>query len=150
SQLAKKGKILFENVKSSIPDITIEECIECVRYRVICETWNGIIIRERNTINTLKGVFPDLIFVKKDGVFDHHYAVDYEIMKDSELICGIQIKPKSYTFSTPYLNKARSANQKKNAEYSEKFGKPVFDVISKGSGEVQNPGVLLNIKALIK
>lgn len=150
SQLAKKGKILFENIKTSAPDISLDDCIECVRYRVICETWNGIIIREKNTIRVLKTIFTDLTFEKQAGDFDHRYAVDYEIKKGTELICGIQIKPKSYTFDTPYLNKARSANHKKNAEYSEKFGKPVFDVISKGNGEIQNPDVIQQIKALIK
>jgi len=144
----KKGRILFDNVVSIIPDITLEECVESVRYRVICETWNGIIIRERNTIKTLEREFPDHIFEKKDGDFDYHYAVDYEMKRASELVCGIQVKPKSYTFNTPYLNKARSANQTKNSEYTRRFGKPVFDIISKGSGEIQNPEVIEKIKAL--
>lgn len=148
AELAKKGKILYDNVITSIPGITLEECIECVRFRVICETWNGIIVRERNTIKTLQGIFTNYTFEKKDGDFDHHYAVDYDMKKDSEIICGIQIKPKSYTFSTPYLNKAKSANQIKNAEYTLKFGKPVFDVISKGNGEIQNPEVIDEIKLL--
>jgi len=148
AELVKKGKILYDNVKTSIPSITLEECIECVRFRVICETWNGIIVRERNTIMTLSGIFPNYTFEKKDGDFDHHYAVDYEMKKESEIICGIQIKPKSYTFSTPYLNKARIANQAKNAEYTRKLSKPVFDVISKGNGEIQNPEVIKEIKSL--
>lgn len=147
-ELAKKGKILYDNVNTNIPNITLEDCTECVRFRVICETWNGIIIRERNTINTLERMFPDHIFEKKDGDFDHHYAVDYEMKRASEIVCGIQIKPKSYTFSTPYLNKARVANQNKNAEYTQRFGKPVFDIISKGSGEIQNPEVIKKINAL--
>jgi hypothetical protein len=149
-QLARKGKILYDNVKSTIADITLEECIECVRFRVICETWNGIIVREKNTINTLKGIFPDYYFDKKDGDFDHQYAVDYEMKKDSEIICGIQIKPISYTFNTPYLNRAKSANFRKNAAYSERFGKQVFDIISKSNGEIQNPEIIEQIEGLIE
>lgn len=64
-QLARKGRILYDNVTSIIPDITLEECIECVRFRVICETWNGIIVRERNTIRTLQEIFPEYSFEKK-------------------------------------------------------------------------------------
>ncbi len=149
-QLARKGRILYDNVTSIIPDITLEECIECVRFRVICETWNGIIVRERNTIRTLKGIFPEYSFEKKDGDFDHQYAVDYEMKNDSEIICGLQIKPTSYTFNTPYLNRAKSANLRKNTEYSERFDKPVFDIISKSNGEIQNPQIIEQIKGLIK
>lgn len=51
--LRAKGEILFNAVKNNGYGLTLEECIECVRFRVICETWNGIILRENNTIKTL-------------------------------------------------------------------------------------------------
>ena len=87
-------------------DITAEECIECVRFRTICETWNGIVIRERNTVTILKVVsFRHADFVKVDGAFDHLYAVDYEIFLRGKPVCGVQIKPQSYTYETSYITK---------------------------------------------
>jgi len=150
SELNKKGKILFEYIHGNLPQITESECVEAVRFRVICETWNGIVLREHNTISTLKNKFPLLSFIKKAGDFDHKYAVDYEVYQNSMLICGIQIKPKSYTYSTPYVNKARKANQQKNAHYFQEFGKPVFDIISSSNGIVHDMKPIGYIAQLIK
>lgn len=149
-QLLEKGSILYDYVTQRGVDITVEECIECVRYRTICETWNGIIIRERNTVGKLKENFPALEFAKTSGDFDHRYAVDYEISENGNVLCGIQIKPRTYTFNTPYIVKARNANVRKNREYFEMFQRPVFDVISKTSGEIENPEVLSKIKSTTK
>ena len=79
--LRAKGEILFNAVKNNGYGLTLEECIECVRFRVICETWNGIILRENNTIKTLQGLFPNLTFEKADGKLDHTYAVDFQVYK---------------------------------------------------------------------
>ena len=65
------------------------------------------------------------------------------------LICGIQIKPKSYTWDAPYIAKARTANKAKNAAYTKLKGVPVFDIISKTNGEIQSPQVLEQIRNLI-
>jgi len=149
-QLAEKGKILFDFTSQKGVAISLVECIECVRFRTVCETWNGIIIRERNTIQKLKETFPNVEFCKTSGEFDHQYAVDYELKINGNLICGIQIKPKSYTYKTPYLNKARVANNKKNATYKTQFGKVVFDVIARANGIILNKEVLPEIQKIIK
>lgn len=149
-QLAEKGKILFDDVTQKGISISEAECIECVRYRTICETWNGIIIRERNTVHNLKAIFPNLEFCKTDGQFDHQYAVDYEMKVNGKLVCGIQIKPKSYTYKTPYLSKARAANKQKNNSYKTLFGKVVFDVIAQTNGTVLNQAVITEIQKTIK
>lgn len=128
--------------------LTLDECYECVRFRTICETWNGIIVRENNTIRNLSTQFPNLEFRKTDGNTDHTYAVDYEVFRANILKCGIQIKPKSYTFNAPYLQKARFANQQKYAAYSKLKGVPVYTVISKGSGEIQNIEILNQLRSL--
>ena len=109
----ERAKILWNAVKNNGHGLTLEDCFECVRFRVICETWNGIILRENNTITKLKSLFPALRFEKTTGEIDHTYAVDFEVYKGSTLICGIQIKPKSYTGNAPYIQKARFANQQK-------------------------------------
>lgn len=148
-QLKYKGKILFEEAIERGIDITENECIQAVRYRTICETWNGIIVREGNTVKKLRQKFKDVEFVSTDGQFDFDYAVDYEIKLSGNLICGIQIKPKSYDADKPYLRKAKYANKKKNDRYSDEFGKPVLYVFSKLSGEIINKEIENEISHLI-
>ena len=132
---------MFDYVSSKNINISLEECIECVRFRTICETWNGIIIREKNTIETLKRRFLSLTFEKTIGEFDHKFAVDYELRFSGKLVCGVQIKPKSYLGNAPYLKKAQQANKYKNSEYLKSFGKPVFDIIAQLNGVVLNSEV---------
>lgn len=146
--LRAKGEILYNAVKNNGYGLTLEECIECVRFRVICETWNGIILRENNTIKTLQGLFPNLTFEKADGEIDHTYAVDFQVYKQGKLICAIQVKPKSYTLNAPYIVKARHANANKYAAYKEKYGIPVLTVISTIKGEILNKEIIPQIKSL--
>ena len=149
-QLNRKGEILHSYIKAQHTHISVEECQEAVRFRVICETWNGVIIREHNTIKNLCTIFKDVTFKKTDGPFDFKYAVDYEIFINNKLICGIQIKPNSYTWNAPYILKARSSNRRKNQEYFTETGSPVFDVIASPDGQVLKNDVLFKIKDLIK
>lgn len=146
--LKEKGKILYEAVKGNGYDLTLDECVECVRFRVICETWNGIILREHNTKNTLQQLFSTLIIKKTLGEIDYAYAVDLELFKGGKLLCGVQVKPQSYTKNAPYIIKARNANEAKYKLYREKFGVPVFTIISNTKGEVLNQNVLMNIRQL--
>jgi len=150
AELEKKGTILFRYIQQRHPHISEKECQQAVRFRVIGETWNGIVLRERNTIKTLESHFPNLKFIKKSGDFDHKYAVDYEVYQHDQLICALQIKPKSYTYSTPYINKARSANQRKNTLYQQEFSAPVFDIISTSKGILQDLKPIEAIKLLEK
>ena len=129
--------------------LTLEECEECVRFRVVCETWNGIILRENNTVGVLSAKFPMLSFEKTSGDIDHTYAVDFEVLRSGTLLCGIQIEPQSYTWNAPYIAKARTANIAKNATYTQLKGVPVFNVIAKSTGEIQNPQVLEQITKFI-
>jgi hypothetical protein len=140
-QLAAKGMALYEHVRQTVA-ILPDECAEAVRFRTICETWNGIILRERHTIATLQKIFPVLEFRKTDGAFDHSYAVDYELYFKDKLVCGIQIKPPSYLRHTSYIDKARQGNQRKNKEYHQRFGRPVVDVIATNHGHIYNQDVV--------
>jgi len=144
-QLKKKGLILYNAVKNNGFNLNPEECFHCVHFRVICETWNGVIIREANTIATLKRLFPHADFRKVDGKFDHKYAVDYEVFKDGKLVYGLQIKPESYTRNAPYINEARFANQQKNQAYQSKFSVPVYDIIAGSGGNVINQEIIKSL-----
>lgn len=143
-----KGKILYDAVKNNGYGLTLDECIECVRFRVICETWNGIILRENNTVATLKRLFPNLTFEKAEGEMDHTYAVDFQVFNSGKLVCAIQIKPKTYQSNAPYIQKARAANANKYAAYKEKYGASVLTVISTSKGEIINTEVINQIKKL--
>lgn len=144
-QLRKKGQLLYEAIKNNGYALTVEDCFQCVRFRVICETWNGVIVREINTIATLKRLLPQADFRKVDGEFDHKYAVDYEVFKNDHLVYGLQIKPESYTRNAPYINKARFANQQKNQQYKTEFGVPVYDIIAGSGGNIINQEVVKNL-----
>ena len=144
-RLEKKGLILFNEVKNNGLGLTLEDCIECVRFRVICETWNGVIVRERNTVQNLLKQLPNTEFRKVSGEMDHTFAVDYELYKNGVLTSAIQIKPQSYTWNAPYIQKARNANKYKNQEYLKKFGVQVYDVISDSKGNIVNADVLKNL-----
>lgn len=130
--------------------LTIEECFECVRFRTICETWNGIIIRENNTIRTLSLLFPNLVYKKTDGETDHTYAVDYEVYYSGVLRYGLQIKPISYSYNTPYLQKARYANQQKYAAYFKEKGVHVLVVLAKSNGEIQDTDAISALRRIGK
>ena len=141
NELFIKAVALREACLRSKINLSLEEAYQCVRHRVIGETWNGIIVRERNTIKTLTEKYPNLVFLKTEGDFDYEYAVDYEVKRDGELLFGVQIKPKSYTYNLPYVQAARRMNMAKNLKYFDKFGVKCYDVISSASGDISNPNV---------
>lgn len=147
-ELRKKGNTLYEHVKNNGHGLTPDDCFECVRFRTICETWNGIILRENNTIASLQRQFPNLSFIKTDGETDHTYAVDYIVCLGQKELCGLQIKPKSYTWNAPYIVKARYANQQKNAAFTKLHSIPVFNVISASNGLIYSKDVISKIANL--
>ena len=132
--LAGVGKRLFDGVKSFI-DISLDDCIECVRFRTVCETWNGIMVTEPNTIKTLQTVTENkFVFRKTEGDFDCDYAIDYEMIDGDKLLCGIQIKPPSYWGDEDHLIEAKEFNEKKNEIYEKKFGVEVFTITANTDG----------------
>lgn len=146
SDIVERGAVLYNGVKNNGYGLTLEECIECVRFRVICDTWNGVIFREANTIKNLRSIFPLFEFRKTPGEVDYTYAVDYEVFQGGRQLFGLQIKPKSYTWNAPYILNARRANSVKNRTYTNLKGVPVFNVISKSNGEIENIEVLDQIR----
>ena len=148
-QINRKGKILFDAALQRGINITEPECIEAVRFRTICQTWNGVIIRERKTIQSLKQAFPNIGFIKTAGDFDYEYAVDYQLYDGDKLLCGIQIKPSSYDRSNAsYVRNAKAANKRKNDNYYNRFHVPVFDIIYE-KGQILNSQVLKSIEKLV-
>lgn len=148
-ELEEKGLILYNNIHYNRFELTLQDCIECVRFRTICETWNGIILREKNTIETLKKNLKNVVFKKVVGEFDHKYAVDYEIYKNNNLILGIQIKPPSYNSRSSFIMTAKKANYKKNLAYKNNFGANVLYVYSTSKGNIKNIDIVSKIIKII-
>jgi hypothetical protein len=148
--LINKGRILYKEAKKKRIGITEEECIEAVRFRVICQTWNGIKIREEDAIRQLRLALPNIILKKTDGNFDYNYAIDYQLYdKNNILKCGIQIKPNSYENSaSQYVQKAKEANKKKNEKYSSQFEVPVFDIVCENR-KILNSSILSDIERIL-
>ncbi|MFK7906715.1 MAG: MjaI family restriction endonuclease [Chitinophagales bacterium] len=131
----EKAKALQKHCKTVL---SIGEAFECVRFRVICETWNGIIVRERATIQTLQRQFPKITFKVSDGVRDYQYGIDYELFLHDQLLGAIQIKPKSYQSNPPYLQKAKNANSRKHHAYFNTYNRNVRYIFANHRGEILN------------
>lgn len=151
-ELMSMGSYLYQEILKEGNPYQLDE-VECqymVFYRVVCETWNGIAIRENNTkeklINTLKDEGYEILIIDTTGDFDCKYAVDFEIYHAGYLICGLQIKPQSYKGNKDYLETAREINRKKNSDYKEKYSRNVYYIYSKLDGEIENRSVILDIK----
>lgn len=148
TDLQLRGNILFQEAKHRTPHLAItpEIAAECVRYRTICETWNGIIIREKNAMNALSKKFRGCYFQKTHSEMDYSYAIDAEMYYHGIRVCALQIKPESYGWNAPYIVNARKANKRKNEEYIKKYLVPVFTVIARADGRIVNEDVLFQIQ----
>lgn len=135
NDLMLKAKVLCKEINYSL---SLEECFTCVRFRTICETWNGIVIVEKNTIKNLQTRFPEIIFCKVDGERDYKYAIDYELFYNGKLLGAIQIKPKSYSGNAPYIKRAKKANERKHQKYNKDFCKNVRFIIADKNGNILN------------
>ena len=111
---------------------TLKQCQYAVYYMVICTTWNGIALRERNTIEMLKQAMPGAEFRLSTPEEDAG-GVDYIALVDGTAVCGLQIKPVSYM-------KRENAQTARNAALHSLFeaehGYPVVTVYSRESGTV--------------
>lgn len=155
-ELSQKGVALYSEIlKEGNPlNLEIWECQFTAFFRVIAETWNGIMLREKNAQSKIEEFFHKqnkfISLIDTSGKFDKEYAVDFELYFDGEIICGIQVKPESYNNKDiSYLKEAMDLNEKKNNEYTKKFKRPVYYVYCSKSGFINNFEVLNDIKRLI-
>lgn len=145
-------KELFEAVEAegNPLGISYDEVKYSVYYRIIAETWNGIIVQERKTIEQLEKKYPDFQFKKTDGVDDVKYAVDFEVYFEGVLICGIQVKPTTYLIAKSIeVEETKILNKEKNLLYRDKREVPVIYIYSSKAGEVESIGVNTNDKLSI-
>lgn len=151
-ELNEKGFLLYQRMKEWNPNITLEVCQTAVHFRVIGETWNGVVIREQRTISNLAkqlrqwGVHQGE-WRKTPGEIDYQYEVDYELYVKRRRIIGLQIKPDSYRGYTPYLEQAKRINLYKNEQYFERFKTPVLYVYANSKGQITNR---LEVESVLK
>jgi len=95
-----------------------------VHFRVIGQTWNGM-INEENIIKELEKEYLNIYFLKTEYEKDEQYFTDWEAWHRKTLLFGIQIKPISYSkMFTPYQLKAKENHKKQSDKYSKKYGVP--------------------------
>lgn len=155
-EIANKGAILYEALKSqgNHNNLTLVECKKIAYFRTVCETWNGIMVREKNTKEYLEDYFFEqgypIALIDTTGKFDTSYAVDFELYYDGKILCGIQVKPPTYQSDTPYLQKAKELNENKNHKYFKEFNRPVIYIYSEQNGIIVNNDALVNIINIIE
>lgn len=128
-ELMEKAQVLYNAEKNNGYGLTLDECFECVRFRTICQTWNGIIVAESKCIELLSTKYPMFSFVKAEGDKDYDYGIDYEVLSDGKVVLGLQIKPYSYLYDSSYLRSAKAINASKFKAYKEQVGADVQIVI---------------------
>lgn len=154
-EIANKGLILYKHiVDSGNPlKITEEECMLIAFFRVVCETWNGIAVREYNTRDYIEKYFKDrgiiISLVDTSGRFDYSFGVDFEVYHEGNIECGLQVKPPSYNSDKDYLKVAKNINENKNTKYKEQFNRDVLYVYSKTDGEICNKEILTSLDNIL-
>jgi hypothetical protein len=141
-RLLQKAELLYNEVKDNGYNLTLEDCFQCVRYRVIGEAWNSVLTREQNTVKTLEAMFPQVEFRKVPGSIEQTYAVDYEAYANGHLKYALLVKPEVFTGNATYILNARQASSRKNHLYQARFGAPVYSIISDYDGNIVSTEVL--------
>ncbi|MDF2879689.1 MAG: hypothetical protein K0R54_246 [Clostridiaceae bacterium] len=153
NDLIKLAKCMYKKIleEGNPNKIDLGECVYMVKYRVLGETWNGVRVREINTVKELNKAFPDVSFVKTAGDIDYKYGVDYELYHEDKRLCAIQIKPSSYRNGKSIeIQKAKKANEFKNKLYEDDFSAKVLYVYSSSNGIIENKEVISQIRSFKK
>lgn len=108
-------------------DIDLLTAKKYVHYRIIGQTWNGMMIEE-NVVRELEETFLNIMFLKTPYEIDEQYFTDweaYDMKGGKKLLFGIQIKPLSYQkMNTSYQQKAKENHQIQAEAYRKKFKVP--------------------------
>lgn len=110
-------------------DISLKKAFNFVYIRVLDETWKGY-ESELNAAKSMQSIceqYSNLTISHTDFTKDNEYAVDFEISQNDSILLGIQIKPTTYRDSSnPGVIRDKKINEKKNQEYTNKFGANVL------------------------
>lgn len=139
-------------------EIGMYDVVQMVRFRALRETWNGIIIREQNTIKVLQEIlknqnidYSKLKFVSAEGEEDAQYAIDYKLYYDNEYLLALQIKPVSYMNNNKsYIKEIKKINKDKHMFYKKKTNIDTLYIYSGHNGQIKNKNIINTIVSIIK
>lgn len=132
-----------------IEDLDIETCYNYTKFRVLGQTWNGM-LNEIDLINVLKKEFPNIEFRKAPYDLDENYFTDWEVYGNNKLILGLQIKPITYMYmNTPYQNQAKLNHESQMKRYKEKFNVHHFLIYYENNSIYEKEKVLEKINILL-
>ena len=118
--------IVYEELKSRLPNVEEQQIKKYIWHRVIGQTWNGY-QKELIVVKELNAAFPDAHFKKTTFIIDHDYCIDAEMFYNKTLMLGLQIKPESYkAMGSPYQLRAKEAHRAKNERYKQEFAPYVY------------------------
>lgn len=132
---SKIAKTLVEKL-----NISFELALNYVYIRVIDETWVGY-NRELIVFNKLKDLLKnsDIEVRQVDYQKDVEFAIDYELVRDKEVILGIQLKSTNYKESGHgKLTDCKIMNIEKNIRYSDVFDAYVVYLYISSDDEIIN------------
>jgi Holliday junction resolvase-like predicted endonuclease len=99
------------------PTYTLEQCIEWEYDLFVTKSLQGNRL-EKKAIEELQKKETELLFEEASGYLDEEVRVDIVVMKDKEIVCGIQVKPETYKIM-------RQGIKEFNKNANSKLGKPV-------------------------
>ena len=85
-----------------------------------------------------KAISPRCKVEKTERVIDEEYRIDLEIMRDGEILLGVQVKPYSYKFTNDYV---KGSNVVRNSSY----GYDVFYLYYDDDGVFFNVGEISDL-----
>lgn len=133
--LIKDFKLII--IKENI-EIDLKTVEEFVYIRLFYETHLGF-VRERETINRLKNLFPHFTFKETCANDDIKYSIDVEVLSEDKLICGLQIKSVKYQqHNEGIMKEVKCYNAKKHEKYHKKTNCCIFYVYSRATGFIVN------------
>ncbi len=127
-ELVQRAYILRQAVTQKSKELSLDQCYQIVKYRVLGETWNGIYLREHHVCEQIRMRYMKVEIVRSTSEEDYRYAIDAILRQDGQDQVALQIKPLSYRGNAPYLAKAKKANTKKQAAYTERYDVPVITI----------------------
>ena len=134
------AKSLHNNSHRSFPDLDISfsETLEFVRFKIIGEPWNQLLIRYTRTVSELRNMVPQIQIKRAKIEFVKNYGFQGLITKNDKPRAGIQVKSAGWLKQFNLLrNQIRNSEEKVNA-YKEEFGTEVFTFFSRLDGFIVN------------
>lgn len=134
------GRNLYESQIKYFKDylFTLEECVQWEYDLFIVNSLKGSKMEKLARNEVRKAISPRCKVEKTERVIDEEYRIDLEIMRDGEVLLGVQVKPYSYKFTNDYV---KGSNVVRNSSY----GYDVFYLYYDDDGVFFNVGEISDL-----